>query len=304
MRKILWLAILKLMSLTLASQSIGIGTTSPDNSALLDISSTDKGLLVPRMTAIQRAAIVQPATGLIVYQTNGSPGFYYNTGTPLAPSWLLLLNSASAITSVTASSPLSSSGGNTPNLNLAGNSGGILYGTGTGSSFTGTGTSGYFLRSNGSASPYWSLLGQSGQSLYGSGGFTLDNSSSLFFIIPGLQQTITVPENSVVYIATDGGLQIQSTSTTAFSVTDIAIFIDGALPVNTSQQRIIISNTSSFTLQLAYWSMSQIVTLTAGSHNIIVGAASAGGVSGSSVTVSGITGSVIQGKLSVIILKQ
>ena len=49
-------------------------------SAMLDVASTNKGVLVPRMTAAQKAAIVSPATGLMVFQTDGTAGFYYYTG--------------------------------------------------------------------------------------------------------------------------------------------------------------------------------------------------------------------------------
>lgn len=50
-------------------QSVGIGTTTPNSSALLDITSTTKGLLMPRMTTAQRNAIVSPADGLLIYNT-------------------------------------------------------------------------------------------------------------------------------------------------------------------------------------------------------------------------------------------
>ncbi|QLH46056.1 MAG: hypothetical protein HWD58_10745 [Bacteroidota bacterium] len=59
-----------------AQQNIGIGTTTPDSSALLDISSTNKGVLIPRMTYAQRIAIPQPAEGLCVYQTDSISGIY------------------------------------------------------------------------------------------------------------------------------------------------------------------------------------------------------------------------------------
>jgi hypothetical protein len=58
----------------------GIGTTAPNASSLLEIRSTKKGLLIPRMTQLQRNAITSPATGLLIYQTNATPGFYYYTG--------------------------------------------------------------------------------------------------------------------------------------------------------------------------------------------------------------------------------
>lgn len=61
--------------------SAGIGTTTPNASSLLDITSTSKGMLGPRMTKAQRDSIASPATGLLIYQTNNTPGFYYYTGT-------------------------------------------------------------------------------------------------------------------------------------------------------------------------------------------------------------------------------
>ena len=43
--------------------------------------STSQGFLAPQMTNAQRNAIVSPATGLLIYQTNSSQGFYYYNGT-------------------------------------------------------------------------------------------------------------------------------------------------------------------------------------------------------------------------------
>ncbi len=61
---------------------VGIGTATPDASALLDLTSISKGVLAPRMTASQRAAIASPAQGLLVYQTDGVQlGFWYYSGT-------------------------------------------------------------------------------------------------------------------------------------------------------------------------------------------------------------------------------
>jgi trimeric autotransporter adhesin len=63
-----------LCSLTLASTmahaQTGIGTTTPDPSSRLEVSSTTKGLLTPRMTTAQRNAIVNPAQGLMIYNTD------------------------------------------------------------------------------------------------------------------------------------------------------------------------------------------------------------------------------------------
>lgn len=78
----LHLAIKTVPALTINSaSSVGIGTTAPDASSLLEMSSTTKGLLTPRMTKAQRDAIAAPATGLLVYQTDNSPGLYhFNNG--------------------------------------------------------------------------------------------------------------------------------------------------------------------------------------------------------------------------------
>ena len=61
---------------------VGIGTITPNSSAELDVTSTTKGFLPPRMTQTQRDAIASPAEALIVYCTDCSPaGFYYYDGT-------------------------------------------------------------------------------------------------------------------------------------------------------------------------------------------------------------------------------
>ncbi len=80
--------LLVLTAITLCGQSnVGIGTTAPLSSAILDVTSTNSGLLVPRMDSAQRMAIATPATGLLVYQTNGlQPGFYFYNGS----NWLNL----------------------------------------------------------------------------------------------------------------------------------------------------------------------------------------------------------------------
>lgn len=64
------------------AQNVGINANgaTPNASAILDVSSTDKGLLAPRMTQTQRNAITTPATGLLIYQTDNTPGFYYYNG--------------------------------------------------------------------------------------------------------------------------------------------------------------------------------------------------------------------------------
>lgn len=60
------------------AQSIGIGTSSPNAKAILDISSINKGVLLPAMTTSQRLGIATPPNGLLVYDTDKDE-FYHNT---------------------------------------------------------------------------------------------------------------------------------------------------------------------------------------------------------------------------------
>ncbi len=60
--------------------NLGINTNTPHPSAALDITDTQRGLLIPRMTATQRNSISNPAEGLMVYQTNETSGFWYFNG--------------------------------------------------------------------------------------------------------------------------------------------------------------------------------------------------------------------------------
>jgi len=124
---------------------------------------------------------------------------------------------------------------------------------------------------------------------------------NLFVFVPGLSQTITVPANSVLYISTDGGAATTSSSTTGFSVVDVALVVDGSLRPNAGFRRLIINNTSSVIQQLVNWGMADSVVLTAGAHTIQVAAEL---VLGSSATVSGASNSVLQGQLTVAVVKQ
>ncbi|KAA3625199.1 MAG: hypothetical protein DWP94_01340 [Flavobacterium sp.] len=64
---------------------VGIGTTAPDASSAVDITSTDKGMLTPRLTTVQRTAILNPAEGLFVYDTDEDAFYYYDT---TSTSWI------------------------------------------------------------------------------------------------------------------------------------------------------------------------------------------------------------------------
>ena len=69
-------------------QGMAVNTTgaTANTTAILDVASTTQGMLVPRMLSSQRTGISSPATGLLVYQTDGTAGFYYYTGS----AWICL----------------------------------------------------------------------------------------------------------------------------------------------------------------------------------------------------------------------
>lgn len=152
-----------------SNAQLGIGTNSPNASSMLDVTATNKGLLLPRMTNTQKNAISNPATGLIVFCTDcGSAGLMniYN-GTDwvrldgnISNTPALTTTAVSAITATTASS-----GGNVISSSSTVTAKGICYstspnpttantiisgGTGTGSftsSITGlTSTTTYYVR--------------------------------------------------------------------------------------------------------------------------------------------------------------
>src|ERR1700748_1922281 len=73
------IALFALLAITEKSfAQVGVGTSSPDPSAQFQVESTGKGLLIPRITQSNRPA--SPANGLLIYQTDGTPGFYYYNG--------------------------------------------------------------------------------------------------------------------------------------------------------------------------------------------------------------------------------
>ncbi|MBN9379266.1 MAG: hypothetical protein J0H74_00790 [Chitinophagaceae bacterium] len=76
-----------------AQVAINTDASSPDASAMLDVKSTTKGLLAPRLTTAQRTAIASPADGLWVYDTDTKNFWYYQTGT----GWQQMPNSSGAL---------------------------------------------------------------------------------------------------------------------------------------------------------------------------------------------------------------
>lgn len=85
--------ILILISVQFIFAQVGINTPTPDISSALEINSTNKGFLPPRIELISNTdgiTIPTPATGLTIYHTGNAAldaGLYTNTGTPASPNW-------------------------------------------------------------------------------------------------------------------------------------------------------------------------------------------------------------------------
>ena len=70
---------LLLLTGLLSQAQVGIGTLQPHSSAILEINElgNHKGVLIPRITDAEKNSILNPATGLLIYQTDSTQGFYY-----------------------------------------------------------------------------------------------------------------------------------------------------------------------------------------------------------------------------------
>jgi hypothetical protein len=88
MNKFITLITFTFLLYTSYAQNVGVGTTSPNPSALLDISSTNKGFLLPLLSQSQRLAIPGPANGLLVYDTTTNRFYQFQDGV-----WRYIINS-------------------------------------------------------------------------------------------------------------------------------------------------------------------------------------------------------------------
>jgi len=85
------------LNLNLKSQvAVNTSGNAADASAMLDVSSTDKGILIPRMTLAKRDLIDSPVPGLLIYQTDNTPGFYFYDGS----AWVVVGDGATSINSL------------------------------------------------------------------------------------------------------------------------------------------------------------------------------------------------------------
>lgn len=80
MKKVKLLSLFLVLTTYLLSQNVGIGTSTPNASAAVEIQNTSKGILIPRMTTAQRNAIAAPATGLLVFDNTTGSFWFKSSG--------------------------------------------------------------------------------------------------------------------------------------------------------------------------------------------------------------------------------
>jgi uncharacterized protein (TIGR02145 family) len=184
------------LSVTVWSQGVGINETgsNPNPSAILDVESTDKGFLPPRMNLAQRNAISNPATGLMIYNTTYSC-LQVNDGTPASPLWncisnaagipdgvIATINCAGATNNGTLTEGQAASGVNSVIAYTGGNggahSGQVVNSTGV-TGLTATLVAGYFA--NGAGNLTYTITGTP----------TSEGTASFAIIIGGLSCTLT-----------------------------------------------------------------------------------------------------------------
>ena len=90
MKNLLLLFMLTIGIISHAQVAISTDASAPDNSAMLDVKSTNRGMLAPRMTTAQRTAIATPASGLLVFDNTTQSFWFYSAG-----SWVELTDQGS-----------------------------------------------------------------------------------------------------------------------------------------------------------------------------------------------------------------
>jgi hypothetical protein len=147
--------------------------------------------------------------------------------------------------------------------------------------------------------------GQSSTTAFGTAALTVTNTMSAFTLIPGLTQTINVPSNSAVLVTADGGISTTSATSSGYSVVNVAIYIDGVVSPNGGYRRISAANTAGVLNMIESFSLTQALTLTPGAHTIDVRAATGSTAAANSpAVVSGDSTSVIQGELTLTLIKK
>ena len=290
------------------NKNVGIGTSNPDPSALLDLNATDKGVLVPRLSTAQRIAIVNPANGLMVYDTNLDCFFYFIASTS---TWNNLCSGGGSGTpgATGATGPAGPAGANgihcwdsngngindpAEDTNTDGlwNSWDCAGGGGTGGGTGATGATG--ATGNNGATGATGATGSNGAT--GATGPTGTGTSNIqvypvyasntyvstteptYTPITGLSKVVTLTGNAKVLIQTFGSLETQSQWTqfnSSGSGCRISLFQNGSIIPNATQTEDVFDDTdgngtSNASGTVGHWSFYTYLTLPAGTYTFSV----------------------------------
>lgn len=185
MKNLIFSLISLIFSFNCTSQGVVINSdgSNPNSSAILDVKSTTKGILIPRMTQTQRNAIDTPVSGLMVYQTDATLGFYFYDGS----SWVRLASGTEA--AYTAGTNISISGNvitnSSPDQTVTLTGGGATSITGTYPNFTINSTDN---NSGGTVTSLTAGTGLSGGTITSSGTINLANTG----VTTGTYNNVTV----------------------------------------------------------------------------------------------------------------
>ena len=199
-----------------------------------------------------------------------------------------------------------------PNVALSATDVATIASPATGAMVFNTATAGSGLTAVSPGYYYWDGLtwvrftngGQSSQTFFSIGGMNVSSTTGLTYV-PGFPTpAITIPANCSILLSLDIGVSTNSASATGFSITDILLIVDGAPVADGGYQRIYTGNsTSAPSYDTKYASISQTVTLSAGTHTFGI-AAYGPNLGGNSAIVGGNSNSVYQGELTVTILRK
>lgn len=241
-----------------------VGGSDGDASAALDVQSTAGGVLVPRMTESEKLNIQTPAIGLLIYQTDGVPGFYYHNGVD----WF----GVGGIRNINVTAPLTNTGGSEPTLGLSlpltvsqGGTGsttfatnGILYGSGS----SNIGSSNTFVRTvSGSNNLIGVGTSAPNSTLHANGSF------AIAFAIKNSNYTLSLTDNCVVVTTAGVTITLPSAATITGRTYTIKNTATGSVTVATTSSQTIDGQTT-YTLSAQY---KYVTVISTGSSWLIIG---------------------------------
>lgn len=281
LRNFLLLALIHVLFLTVpcfSQDNVGFGTLTPDSSAILELKSSNKGILIPRMSAAQRMAITNPAVGLLVYDTDSACFFFYKQ----PASWLSLCSlqgsqgpiGATGVTGPTGptgamgtTGPAGAQGlqGNTGIIGITGTTGatGITGATGPAGSQGTQGVTGPTGPSGGPIGPT-GPTGIANVQTYGANGTALVNVTSTSFIsVPGLSLAINLIDSATLNIYTSGTIFSNSTGSAARAIIQVN---NNGTGISSAKQKIDLIANFIPPKNETHWSIMTFLTLPAGNY--------------------------------------